>query len=115
MSEVEENYKYTSKFDQASYRAWEESEYNAESQQNYYREAAQKMLRVLHAALSESNKNEASWWAVAFAISHPYCVGRTMSSVAAELGISRASLSSLATQFCASNGLPPSVYMRETK
>ena len=107
-----EEYKHNDKFDKHSYQKWEQAEHNEETE-NLYREASLKMLRVLHSALTEANKSQTAYWSVLFAVSHPDCIGHTMSSVAAELGISRASLSSLANRFCEANSLPPSVYMRE--
>ena len=47
-----------------------------------------------------------------FALSHPNCVGRSMSDVAAQLRISKATISELATRFCEENNIPPSSYMR---
>lgn len=97
--------------DQYSYKSWESDTYT-ESQENYYREASQKMMRVLHAAVAFSNESIANYWGVLFAISHPYVIGETMASVAAENGISRAAISNAANEFCLANNLPPSPYMR---
>lgn len=100
----------------ASYKKWEEDKYNDEEElENNYRLAALKMMRVLHSALSAATENEIKMWGVFFAISHPYCIGRSMSDVATELGVSRASISNAAIEFCKANELPPSPYMRNTK
>lgn len=84
----------------------------AEEQPNVYRECAQAMLRVLHAAIAASSESQVKAWGVMFAVSHPYCMGKSMSEIAAKLKVSRASISNAATEFCKANNLPPSTYMK---
>ena len=79
---------------------------------NVYRECARAMLRVLHNAISMSMESPAAAWAVMFATSHPMCMGKSMSEIAAKLKVHRAAISGMATRFCKENGLPPSTYMR---
>ena len=76
-----------------------------------YRAAAEKFMPVLHAAL-DWQQDTPQKWAIMFATAHPDCQGRSMADVAAELGVTRALLSGLATRFCRERGLPPSTYMR---
>jgi hypothetical protein len=84
----------------------------AEEQPNVYRECAQAMLRVLHAAIAATSESQVKAWGVMFAVSHPYCMGKSMSEIAAKLKVSRASISNAATEFCKANNLPPSTYMK---
>ena len=84
----------------------------AEEQPNVYRECAQAMLRVLHAAIAATSESQVKAWGVMFAVSHPYCMGKSMSEIAAKLKVSRASISNAATEFCKANNLPPSSYMK---
>jgi hypothetical protein len=84
----------------------------AEEQPNIYRECAQAMLRVLHAAIAATSESQVKAWGVMFAVSHPYCMGKSMSEIAAKLKVSRASISNAATEFCKANNLPPSSYMK---
>jgi len=84
----------------------------AEEQPNVYRECAQAMLRVLHAAIAATSESQVKAWGVMFAVSHPYCMGKSMSEIAARLKVSRASISNAATEFCKANNLPPSTYMK---
>lgn len=105
----------------ASYQKWEEEQYNTAYDEddnpipaNHYRGAAQKMMRVLHSALATATESEIKMWGVFFAVSHPYCIGRTMSDVASSLQVSRASISNAAMEFCKANSLPPSAYMRSS-
>lgn len=79
---------------------------------NVYRECARAMLAVLHNGITIATQSPASAWGVMFATSHPKCYGRSMLSVAEELGVPRASISTVATRFCKENGLPPSTYMK---
>ena len=83
-----------------------------EEQPNIYRECAQAMLRVLHAAISASAESKVKAWGVMFAVSHPSCMGKSMSEIAVILKVSRASISNAATEFCIENKLPPSSYMK---
>ena len=84
----------------------------ADEQPNIYRECAQAMLRVLHAAIAATSESQVKAWGVMFAVSHPYCMGKSMSEIAARLKVSRASISNAATEFCKANNLPPSSYMK---
>jgi hypothetical protein len=83
-----------------------------EEQPNIYRECAKAMLRVLHAAIAATSESQVKAWGVMFAVSHPYCMGKSMSEIAAKLKVSRASISNAATEFCKANNLPPSTYMK---
>jgi len=105
--------------DQLSLKKWEEEQYNNPTDEdgnplptNQYREASLKLMKVLHSALATATENDVNMWGVFFALSHPYCIGRTMSDVATEIGVSRASISNAAINFCKANNLPPSIYMR---
>jgi len=97
--------------DQNSYEQWQEQEHG-EAQTNAYRECAVAMMRVLHAAIASCSESPVKSWGVMFAVSHPYCMGKSMSEIAAKLKVSRASISNAATEFCRQNNLPPSSYMK---
>jgi hypothetical protein len=97
--------------DQNSFEQWQEQEHS-EAQTNAYRECALAMMRVLHAAIAASSESPVKSWGVMFAVSHPYCMGKSMSEIAAKLKVSRASISNAATEFCRANNLPPSFYMK---
>ena len=84
----------------------------AENHPNIYRECARAMLNVLHGAISLSVESPAAAWGVMFATSHPLCMGRSMTDVATQLKVPRATISGIATRFCKEHGLPPSSYMR---
>ncbi len=86
----------------------------AESHPNIYRECARQFLPIMYEALSYSQQSPADRWGVYFALAHPDCMGESMSSVAARIGISKASISNSATRFCHANSLPPSDYMKAT-
>lgn len=52
------------------------------------------------------------WWQVQFAFGTLACEGRTMTSVAAELGVERATISKGATDVCRRCKMQPSWYMK---
>jgi hypothetical protein len=79
---------------------------------NVYRECALRLLPVLHRAMEWCSTSREQMWASMFALSHPNCVGRSMSDVAGQIKVSKATISELATRFCEENNLPPSQYMR---
>lgn len=82
----------------------------AENQPNLPRELMEKFLEILHHAI-RIQPNSPQKWGVAFATSNPICVGKSISSIASQLGISRAIVSHEARRFCEQTGLPPSPYM----
>ena len=82
----------------------------AENQPNLPRELMEKFLEILHHAI-RIQPNSPQKWGVAFATSNPICVGKRISSIASQLGISRAIISHEARRFCEQTGLPPSPYM----
>lgn len=84
----------------------------AENHPNVYRECAMAMLRVLHASITLATESTAAAWAVMFATNHPKCAGLSMTQVAKRIGVSRATISVIATKFCDDYGLPPSPYMK---
>lgn len=84
----------------------------ADSHPNIYRECARQFLPIMYEALSYSQQSPADRWGVYFALAHPDCMGESMSSVAARIGVSKASISNSATRFCHANSLPPSEYMK---
>ncbi len=84
----------------------------AENHPNIYRECARAMLGVMHAAISEAIQSPAHAWGVMFAINHPLCLGRSISDVATQLKVPRATISVVSTDFCKNHSLPPSKYMR---
>lgn len=84
----------------------------AETHPNIYRECSRALLRVLHNAISAATESPSAAWGVMFAVSHPLCMGKSMSDVATKLRVPRAAISGIATRFCKENGLPPSSYMR---
>lgn len=76
-----------------------------------YRACAQRLLPILFGVL-DSMPDCPQKWAWMFAVSHPACQGRSMADVAAQIGVSRAFLSSLARENIEAHQLPPSSYMR---
>ena len=82
----------------------------AENQPNLPRELMEKFLEILHHAI-RIQPNSPQKWGVAFATSNPICVGKSISSIASQLGISRAIVSHEARRFCEQTGLLPSPYM----
>lgn len=82
-----------------------------------YRECAQRMVFVLNYAMLwmlQGRMSPQSFWQVAFAIGLPLCEGRSMSTTADELRITRQAISKGAKAFQKALGLPPSEYMKAT-
>lgn len=81
-----------------------------------YREASLKLVAVVAFALDwmRTPHTEVRYWQAAFALGVPDCVGQTMATKSAELGLkSRAAcLSQGAVKFCQGAGIPPSGYMK---
>jgi hypothetical protein len=84
----------------------------AESNSHVYRECALAMMRVMHLAVAWTSESQIKAWGVMFAIGHPYCLGQSMSVVAQQLRVSRATISNAATEFCKAAKIPPSSYMK---
>ena len=84
----------------------------AESHSHVYRECALAMMRVMHLAVAWTSGSEVKAWGVMFAIGHPYCLGQSMSVIAQQLRVSRATISNAATEFCKAAQIPPSTYMK---
>ena len=100
--------------DQQAFIEWQSqtSDSIAESPNHVYRECALAMMRVMHLAVAWTSESQIKAWGVMFAIGHPYCMGQSMSAVAAQLRVSRATISNAATEFCKAANLPPSSYMK---
>jgi len=80
-----------------------------------YRSVALKFLTRMNRVMEwlRAPKNpEVAWWQVQFALGTIHCEGRTMTSVAAEIGVVRAAISRGATELCRILGVPPSTYMK---
>lgn len=84
----------------------------AESPSHVYRECALAMMRIMHTAVAWTSESQIKAWGVMFAIGHPYCLGKSMSEVAASMRVSRATISNAATEFCKAAQIPPSTYMK---
>jgi hypothetical protein len=84
----------------------------ADSHSHIYRECALAMMRVMHLAVAWTSESQIKAWGVMFAIGHPYCLGQSMSVVASQLRVSRATISNAATEFCKAAQIPPSTYMK---
>ena len=84
----------------------------AESHSHIYRDCALAMMRVMHLAVAWTSESEVKAWGVMFAIGHPYCLGQSMSLIAQQLRVSRATISNAATEFCKAAQIPPSSYMK---
>jgi hypothetical protein len=84
----------------------------AESPSHVYRECALAMMRTMHTAVAWASESQIKAWGVMFAIGHPYCLGKSMSEVAASMRVSRATISNAATEFCKAAQIPPSNYMK---
>lgn len=84
----------------------------AESHSHIYRDCALAMMRVMHLAIAWTTESQVKAWGVMFAIGHPYCMGQSMSMVAQQLRVSRATISNAATEFCKAAQIPPSTYMK---
>jgi hypothetical protein len=83
-----------------------------DSQSHIYRECALAMMRLMHLAVAWTSESQIKAWGVMFAIGHPYCYGQSMSAVASQLRVSRATISNAATEFCKAAQIPPSNYMK---
>jgi hypothetical protein len=82
---------------------------------NDYREASLRFLKVIHTSLEWSftaSPPTPEVVAMMLATGHPRANGRSMTDWAAQLGVTRALISTLARRFCKEAGLPPSAYMR---
>jgi hypothetical protein len=77
---------------------------------NIYRECALRFLQTLHYAI-ELQPDCPAKWGVAFATNNPMCQGRSMSDIAAQIGVSRSAISDAAQKFCRKAGIPRSPYM----
>jgi hypothetical protein len=77
-----------------------------------YREASKRLMTYFTRVMDRFKSNTVLWWANAFAYGLPHCEGRTMTEIAAALGVSRATLSKEATEICRRDGLSPSFYMK---
>lgn len=75
------------------------------------REYGRKAVALISAILDELPDSPEKW-GVAFAVGAHCCIGRSMSEVAATMGVTRALLSNRAVSFCNRNNLPPSPYMK---
>lgn len=80
---------------------------------NAYREAAQKSLaflfgivQFLHDAKTDRERG-LRLWAISVAIQHPATGGRSASSIASDLGVTRAALSKHVVTFERGHNLPP--------
>jgi len=72
------------------------------------------MLRLLSATLDEMPECPEKYGA-AYAIGATFLAGRSMSEIAASLGVTRAIISHRARAFCKRYNIPPSPYMRLEK
>lgn len=81
------------------------------SANDIYRACSRKILPFLYVAL-EWQPDSPQKWGIMFAIAHPLCLGKSMSEVAAKLGVSREMLSNVAHEYCDATGKEPSSYMR---
>lgn len=84
----------------------------ANSPSNVYRECALAMMRTMHIAVAWASESQVKAWGVMFALGHPYCMGKSMSELAVKLKVSKATISSAATEFCKLAEIPPSYYMK---
>jgi hypothetical protein len=100
--------------DKQAFEAWQASQASdiADSPSHVYRECALAMMRVMHLAVAYAIESPEKAWGVMFAIDHAYCAGKSISEVATQLGVHRATISNAATQFCKQAKIPPSGYMK---
>jgi len=84
----------------------------AESPSHVYRECAIRLMGVMNMAMEWCSTSREKMWGCMFALDHPNCLGRSMSDIANQIKVSRATISELATRFCEENNLPPSSYMK---
>jgi hypothetical protein len=75
------------------------------------RDYGRKAVALISAILDELPDSPEKW-GVAFAVGAHCCIGRSMSEVAARMGVTRALISNRAVSFCQRNSLPPSPYMK---
>ena len=100
--------------DRKAFEDWQ-AQYAAsivESPSHVYRECALAMMKIMHLAVAWTSESQIKAWGVMFAIGHPYCLGKSMSEVAASMRVSRATISNAATEFCKAAQIPPSTYMK---
>ena len=100
--------------DAKAFQEWqaESAQSIAESHSHIYRECALAMMRTMHLAVAWTSESEVKAWGVMFALGHPYCLGQSMSVIAQQLRVSRATISNAATEFCKAAQIPPSSYMK---
>jgi len=75
------------------------------------REFGKKAILLISRILDEMPDTPEKW-GVAFAVGATCCIGRSMSEIAAMLGVTRALISHRAVEFCRRYELPPSPYMK---
>lgn len=78
------------------------------------REFGRKAIRLISGILDELPDSPEKW-GIAFAVGANCCAGRSMSEVAAMLGVTRALISYRAKDFCRRYELPPSPYMKSKR
>ena len=75
------------------------------------REARKKAIRLMSAIVDEMPDCPEKY-GIAYAIGSTTLAGRSMSEIAAKLGVTRALISARAVAFCQRYEIPPSPYMR---
>lgn len=78
----------------------------------------QMTLRAIHSVIREivyAKNSKLNAQVIAIGSGFPMSENFSMTSVAAEHGISRAAVSKRALKFCDENNLPPSIYMKSAK
>jgi hypothetical protein len=77
-----------------------------------YRRATEALIRTLNIFVTffvdHGYSRSKTLWGVAFALGHPITAGRSMLSVARELGCTKQAVSKVACDFLTETGLPPS-------
>jgi hypothetical protein len=78
------------------------------------RDSRKKAIRLMSAIIDEMPDCPEKY-GIAYAIGSTTLAGRSMSEIAAKLGVTRALISARAVAFCDRHGIPPSPYMKASR
>lgn len=103
---------------------YDPEQHDREIEQMAYREASERCMRVINASMAHIGARLLTmagapvqvltdFWTVAIAHGSFLCSDRSISEIAHEIGVSRATLSAAAVNFCVGQDLRPSLLMRD--
>ena len=91
-----------------------DSAFDGDEIEELLREDRKRAIRLLSAVIDEMPDCPEKF-GIAYAIGSTSLVGRSMSEIAAKLGVTRALISARAVSFCQRYQIPPSPYMKSAK